>query len=352
MVVVEVEKFRNLSQNKRRERITEKFGLTSDEIGYLKNGGLDLESADKLIENSIGLYNLPLGVATNFRINGVDYLIPMAVEEPSIIAAASKSAKIFKEFGGIRASSDEPIATGQIQLILRREQSVSEVINVIEEHKDQIIRTANTYIPNLIKRGGGVKDIESRIIWEGRKSRPLVLDIFIDTRDAMGANITNTVCENIAPLISELTDSRVGLKILTNFSDKRMAKAEVSIGLPLEVARRIVEAQEFAENDIYRAATHNKGVFNGIDAIAIATGNDWRGIEAGGHAYAARSGKYSPLTEWKLDGMKLNGKLELPVQVGTVGGLTELHPVAKTCLKILGVTSSKELAEIMAAVGL
>lgn len=350
--MVEIEKFRDHSQKERREITAEKYGLTDAESEYLKHGGLDLETADKLIENSIGIYNLPLGMATNFRINGRGFLIPMVSEEPSVIAAASKAAKIFREFGGITASSDEPVATGQIQLILGYGQSASGVVDIIGKHKEEILDTANNDIPGLVARGGGARNIEAGIIENGNGKSQVVLHIYIDTRDAMGANVTNTVCESIAPLIGELTKTRIGLKILSNLADRRLARAEVSVRLPNEIAGKIVEAQKFAENDPYRAATHNKGVFNGIDSVAIATGNDWRAIEAGGHAYAARGGKYSPLTDWEIKRGMLKGKIELPLQVGTVGGLTEIHLVAKTSLKILGISSSKELAEIMAAVGL
>jgi len=349
--VTESEKFRDLTQGERQEVLKEKFKLSDEDIFQMKSGGLDLELADKLIENSIGLYNLPLGIATNFRINGKDLFIPMVTEEPSVIAAASKAAKIFKEFGGIDTSSDEPVATGQIQLILKKYQSPLGVAKIIEKRKDELLYSANNNVPNLVKRGGGVQNIESRII-SNNGNPQVIVHISIDTGDAMGANVTNTVCENIAPLVGEFTQTRVGLKILSNLADKRMARAGVSINLPNNISKKIVEAQQLAELDIYRAATHNKGVFNGIDAVAIATGNDWRAIEAAGHAYAARSGKYSPLTSWKLNKDILEGKIELPIQVGIVGGLTELHPVAKTCLKILGVSSSRDLSEIMAAVGL
>ena len=349
--MTESEKFRDLTQGERQEVLKEKFKLSDEDIFQMKSGGLDLELADKLIENSIGLYNLPLGIATNFRINGKDLFIPMVTEEPSVIAAASKAAKIFKEFGGIDTSSDEPVATGQIQLILKKYQSPLGVAKIIEKRKDELLYSANNNVPNLVKRGGGVQNIESRII-SNNGNPQVIVHISIDTGDAMGANVTNTVCENIAPLVGEFTQTRVGLKILSNLADKRMARAGVSINLPNNISKKIVEAQQLAELDIYRAATHNKGVFNGIDAVAIATGNDWRAIEAAGHAYAARSGKYSPLTSWKLNKDILEGKIELPIQVGIVGGLTELHPVAKTCLKILGVSSTRDLSEIMAAVGL
>lgn len=350
--MTEIEKFRDLSQNERVDKIKNKFEFSKQEISNLKTGGLSLETADKLIENSIGLYSLPLGIATNFNINGINRLIPMVTEEPSIIAAASKAAKIFKEFGGVTTSSDEPIATGQIQLILNEGQNPSKVIETINNHRTEILERGDDKIQGLIHRGGGTLDLETKTIETKDGRKQVILSINIHTLDAMGANITNTVCENIAPFIAELTGVRIGLKILTNLSDKRIATAGVSLGLPLEIAEKIVEAQKFAENDIYRAATHNKGIFNGIDSVALATGNDWRAIEAGGHAYAAISGKYSPLTTWEINKGKLDGTLKLPMQVGIVGGLTDIHLVVNISRKILGVTSSKELAEIMTAVGL
>lgn len=350
--MIEIEKFRDLTQNQRQDRIKNKFEFSDSDISNLKNGGIDISFAEKLIENSIGIYGLPLGIATNFRINGIDRLIPMVTEEPSIIAAASKAAKIFKEFGGITATSDEPIAIGQIQLIAENGENVSEVVEIINKNKDMFIETANSNIPSLLARGGGVTEIETRVIQTKKGILQVIVHSLINTKDAMGANIVNTVCENMAPIIAQKTQTRVGLKILSNLTDKRMAKAEVSIILPHEIMERIVEAQEFAENDIYRAATHNKGIFNGIDSVALATGNDWRAIEAGAHAYASIKGKYSPLTSWEIQDEKLVGKIELPLQVGTVGGLTKLHPIARMSLKIMNIKSSKDLAETMAAVGL
>jgi hydroxymethylglutaryl-CoA reductase len=350
--MTESEKFRDLSLTERQDKLRGMFDITENDVRSLTSGGLDLKTADKLIENSIGVYDLPLGIATNFRINGKDYLIPMVTEEPSVVAGASKAAKIFKEFGGITAFSDEPIALGQIQLILRKDQKVSQVVNIIEKHKEEIVENIDRTVPGLVNRGGGTKSIESRIIKKHDGTSQVILHINIDTKDAMGANITNSVCENIAPLIGKLTKTKIGLRIVSNLADKRLASAKVSISLPREIAKGIINAQVFAEGDIYRAATHNKGVFNGIDAVALATGNDFRAIEAGGHAYAARSGKYLPLTTWNFQNNKLNGKIELPIQVGTRGGLTELHPLTKLSLKILGVNSSKELARVMAAVGL
>lgn len=351
-VVIENEKFRDISPSEKQKSLKKMFELSDMDLKNLNTGGLDLEIANKLIENGIGIYGLPLGIATNFKINGTDYLIPMVTEEPSIIAAASKAAKIFKEFGGITTSSDEPIATGQIQLILRKGQNASQVAEIVKGNENRIIENTNKNIPRLVERGGGVKNIETRIIEDKNGNRQVIVHLYINTKDAMGANITNAVCENIAPLIAKETQTKIGLKILSNLADKRIARANVLLDLPKNLSGKIVDAQTFAENDIYRAATHNKGIFNGIDAVAIATGNDWRAIEAGGHAYAARNGHYSPLTSWRIENGKLNGRIELPIQVGIVGGLTKLHPVAKISLKILGVDSSKELSEIMAVVGL
>jgi hydroxymethylglutaryl-CoA reductase len=323
-------------------------------------GGLSMDQADNMIENVVGVYNLPLGIGTNFLINGRDYLIPMVIEEPSVVAAVSFAAKLFREGGGFFTSSDDPIMIGQIQILDIPDMSAA--IQSLEANKAQLIDEANAVAGSILKRGGGAKDIEIRIFEDTSLGAMLVLHLLFDTRDAMGANAVNTAVERIAPHVEEITGGRVNLRILSNLTDRRKARAEGVIPASalardgfsgVDVVRAIVEAGVFAEVDPYRATTHNKGIMNGIDPVVIASGNDWRAIEAGAHAYAARSGRYTSRTTWRQnDNGDLHGEIELPLAVGIVGGATRVHPTAQLALKILGVESAQELAEVIAAVGL
>jgi len=338
----------------RQALVQARYELSQSELDTLTRGGLTTDLANRLIENVIGVYGLPLGIAANFQINQRDYLVPMAIEEPSVIAACSHAAKIVRECNGFTASADDSIMIGQVQVMDVHD--LDEAAANIITASDEIIALANSSVPSMVQRGGGAKDIEVRLFRKSRVGAMLVLHLHFDTRDAMGANLVNTACETIAPLIAELTGGRVVLRILSNLADKRLARAQCRVSretLGDDVVAKIVEAQVLAEIDPYRATTHNKGILNGIDAVAIATANDWRGIEAGAHAYAARDGQYRALTTWDRDPSgDLVGSLELPLAVGIVGGAISAHPVAKIALKILGVTSAQELAGVMAAVGL
>jgi hydroxymethylglutaryl-CoA reductase len=339
--------------------------LTPSEVAVLHDG-LAVAQADKMIENVVGRYSLPLGIGTNFLVNGKDYLVPMVVEEPSVVAAVSYAAKLARGGGGFMAGSTEPIMIAQIQLLEIDDPAAATA--AIQAAKAELLVQANTS-PSIASRGGGPVDIETRHLPDTPMGPMLIVHLLFDVRDAMGANAVNTAAEAIAPALERLSGGRALLRILSNLTDRRRAWAEVTIpaasfgvlDFPGEQAiEGIAQANAFAVADPYRAATHNKGILNGIDAVALATGNDWRAIEAGAHAYAARDGQYRALTEWRVvtDNRgetaypALYGRLELPLAVGIVGGATRAHPVAQTALKILGVTSARELSEVMAAVGL
>jgi len=337
--------FYKLSIEERIQKVKEFASLDDKDIAPLRRG-ISIEDADRMVENVIGKFEMPFGIAVNFRINDRDYLVPMVTEESSVIAAASNAAKIAREGNGFRTSSTEPIMIGQVQIIAK---DLREAEEIILKNKGRILDIANKQDPILIKLGGGAKRIETRIIKD-----MLILHIFVDVRDAMGANAVNTMCEAVGEYIEKITNGDVNLRIISNFATERIAKAEVKIPLNIigkKTADRIILAYKFANNDIYRAVTHNKGIMNGITAVAIATGNDTRAIEAGAHAYAARNGVYKPLTEWKKNGKYLTGRIEIPLAVGIVGGGT-IHPLAKLSLKILDVKTAGELSEVMAAVGL
>ncbi|MDQ7024777.1 MAG: hydroxymethylglutaryl-CoA reductase, degradative [Anaerolineae bacterium] len=341
--------------------ISQWANLSNTETNVLRNIlSLSTEDASHMVENAIGTFSLPLGIGTNFLINNTDYLIPMAIEEPSVIAAVSNAARLFREGGGFTTHSDEPIMIGQIQLLDINDPE--QAVQIICEHKHQLIEEANRVSGSIVARGGGAIDIETRIFTDTPIGSMVIIHLLYDTREAMGANAINTAVEHLAPFIEEITGGRVNLRILSNLTDKRKAYAEGMIPAQIlarnnvsgkQVVRSIVEAGIFAEIDPYRATTHNKGIMNGIDAVLIATGNDWRAVEAGVHAYAARSGTYSSLSKWwQDDDGNLRGSIELPLAVGTVGGATRVHPTAKVVMKILGNPSSRELAEIIATVGL
>ncbi|MEN8242500.1 MAG: hydroxymethylglutaryl-CoA reductase, degradative, partial [Chloroflexota bacterium] len=313
-----------------------------------------------MIENVVGTHALPLGIGLNFQVNGEDVLVPMAVEEPSVVAGASFMAKLVRAGGGFRTSSTPPEMIGQMQLLDVPDPGAAR--KVILADKARLLAEAGEIDPVLKKLGGGPRDLEVRIIEESPIGAFLVLHLIYDVRDAMGANAVNTACERLAPLVEELTGGRVHLRILSNLADRRLAKAECTIPLESlafgeftaeEVRDGIIEAWAFAAADPYRAATHNKGIMNGVDAVVLATGNDWRAIEAGAHAYAAREGRYSSLSTWGADADgNLAGSLEMPMAVGIVGGATRVHPTAKAALKLIGVETASQLAEIIVAVGL
>ena len=350
-----IEGFYKLGMAERLRIVKEFGGLTDQEAMALAGfGGMDPSIPDKMVENAVGSFQLPLGIATNFQINGKDYLVPMAIEEPSVIAAASNAAKMARGKGGFHTSSTAPIMIGQIQLTNVKDPS--RVKHVLLERKNDILSLANQQDPMLVKLGGGAKDLEVRVI-HTMKGHNVVVHLLVDVRDAMGANAVNTMAEAVAPLVEEISGGKVYLRILSNLASHRLSRARAlwskeAIGGE-SVVDGVIEAYLFAEADPYRCATHNKGIMNGIDSVVVATGNDWRAIEAGAHAYAARSGLYKPLTTFeKTPEGDLAGTIELPMAVGLVGGATKVHPTAKACVKLLGVKTAQELGEVAVAVGL
>lgn len=322
---------------------------------------LDLQAADKMIENVIGVLGIPVGLGMNFLINGKDYVVPMAVEEPSIVAAISATAKLARESGGFAASSTPPVLIGQIQVL--EVPDLPRARTAVLEHKRDILDLANSFHPRMVARGGGAVDLELHSYpLRSTPGEMLVVHLLVDTRDAMGANLVNGMCEGVALLIEQLTEGKVFLRILSNLADRALARAEVTLPVAQlagkgyageRVRDGVIIAADFAHADPYRAATHNKGIMNGVDAVALATGNDWRAIEAGAHAYAARHGRYGSLTEWWEDEAgNLRGRIEMPMKVGIVGGPLETNPGVAMNLRLLGVESATELAEVMATVGL
>ncbi|MEM2968226.1 MAG: hydroxymethylglutaryl-CoA reductase, degradative [Candidatus Bathyarchaeia archaeon] len=347
--------FYKLSPKERLALVKEFSGLSDEECALLLNtGSLPLDLADRMIENVVGAFPLPLGIAVNFLINGKDYLIPMAIEEPSVVAAASYAAKMVREGGGFHTSSTPPIMIGQIQTVgLKNPEAARQ--QVLEE-KAEILKKANEQDPVLVAAGGGAKDLDAKVI-STTVGPMLIVELHVDCRDAMGANAVNTMAEAVAPIIERLTGGRVYLRIISNLATKRLARAWCTVPKEAvggkEVVNGIVNASAFAAADPYRAATHNKGAMNGIIAVVLATGNDHRAIEAGAHAYAARKGKYTTLSTWeKTENGDLKGFIELPMAVGLIGGAVRTHPIAKIAVKILGVKSANEFAEVLAAVGL
>ncbi len=329
--------------------------LTYEETEILrKSGALSLEQADKMIENVIGTFQLPLGVATNFLINNKDYLIPMVIEEPSVVAAASNAAKIARVRGGFFTESTKPVMIGQIQVT--NVKNPSEAYKAILAEKDQILKIANAQDPLLIKLGGGVIDVEARPI-DTRAGPMVIVHLLIDVRDAMGANVVNTMSEAVSPLIEQLTGGKVLLRIVSNLAVYRVARARAVFEKEAlggeEVVDAIIKAYAFAATDPYRCTTHNKGIMNGVIAVAMSTANDTRALESGAHAYASMGGVYKPLSEWsKTSDGDLRGEIEMPVAIGLIGGATAVHPIAKITRKILGVKTARDLGEVMAAVGL
>jgi hydroxymethylglutaryl-CoA reductase len=347
--------FYKLPMEKRREIVKQFASLTDDEMKTLANtGGLPADLADHMIENVVGGYTYPLGMATNFRINGTDYLIPMALEEPSVVAAASNAAKMARVKGGFKVTNTGPVMIGQIQVVNvpRPESAKTKLL----ARKADLLKKANEQDPMLVSLGGGAKDLNVKVL-STLKGPMVIAELIVNTGDAMGANAVNTMAEALAPLVEDITGGRVFLRIISNLADRRLVRASAvfekeAIGGE-DVVDGIVYAYAFADADPYRCATHNKGIMNGVIAVGIACGQDIRALEAGAHSYAAKSGKYKPLTTWEKnrDG-DLVGTLEMPMAVGLVGGAAKTHPAARANIKILGVKTAIQLAEVMGAVGL
>ncbi len=349
--------FYKLTIEERRRLAAQALGVDVRTLSRaLADGGLDLATADKTIENVIGTYALPFAVALNVRINGKDHLAPMVVEEPSVVAAASNAAKMIRMGGGFEAEADEPIMIAQVQLdgVADAARARAALIGATPE----LVQSGNEAVPGLVVRGGGVLGLEVRDLGDGM----MVAHLLVDCRDAMGANLVNTVAERVAPRIAELTGGQIGLRILSNWSDKRCVRIRARV--PAEylavdehegtsVRDAIARASRFAEKDPYRAATHNKGIMNGVDAVVVATGNDWRAVEAGAHAHAARNGSYEPLCTWRVaeDG-SLEGSLEMPLALGIVGGPTRVHGGAQLGLEVAGAESAQQLSMIVGSVGM
>ncbi len=352
-------KFRDMTLEERLEHIKNKTKLEDKEIALFNNTSIfGFDEVNKMIENAIGIFQIPLGIADNFVINDKEYLIPMATEEPSVIAAASNAAKIVKETGGFKAKADKSIMIGQIQLVSFNDNDIAntdKVIKTITKNKIELIKIANTKSKFARCIDIQIKQIDDESI--NHLGQMIIIELLIDTKDAMGANVVNTMCESIAPKIESLTEGQVILKILSNYATNRLVICKGVFPKALiggdKVLRRILFAYAFAYSDIYRAVTHNKGIMNGIDSVAIATGQDFRAIESGCHAYACKDGQYRSLTKWyENSNGDLVGEMEIPLAVGVIGGITNIHPLVKACLKILGIASSQELAMIIAAVGL
>ncbi|MDI6770303.1 MAG: hydroxymethylglutaryl-CoA reductase, degradative [Anaerolineales bacterium] len=368
--------FYNLSLDERLTELTGTSGLSAVDLAAFQSaGGLTPDAADHMIENAVGLHSLPLGIALNFIVNRREVLVPMVIEEPSVVAGASFMAKLARGGGGFTAETDEPLMIGQMQVLDVPDIPLAH--SALMEHRAELLAEADTIDPVLKKLGGGARDIEVRVIEESPIGAFLVVHLIYDVRDAMGANAVNTACEKLAPHVEIITGGRVHLKILSNLADRRLARARCIIpvkelaftvgaglapaqgdceGRPYtgeQVRDGILAAWAFAAVDPYRAATHNKGIMNGVDAVVIASGNDWRAVEAGAHAYAARSGRYTSLSTWGKDADgNLTGFLEMPMAVGIVGGATKVHPTAKAALKLMGVKTAAELAGIIVSVGL
>jgi hydroxymethylglutaryl-CoA reductase len=369
--------FYKLSVAERRALVAERSGVSLDALcSALEAGGIDAATADKLVENVLGTYALPFGLALNVQVNGKDRLVPMVVEEPSVIAAASNAARMARHAGGFSAEMTEALMIAQIEL--RGLADAELAVRRLETERERLLSVSRGAVPNLVERGGGPRSVEFRALGEGR----IVVHVLVDCRDAMGANLVNSIAEAVGPVATEITGAELGLRILSNLSDRRCARVSCRVHpedlvfsrpAPVPAALRdsvpppsapssrlsgvaiadgIVAASQFAEADPYRAATHNKGIMNGIDAVVIATGNDFRAVEAGAHAYAALSGRYRPLSVWRRDGLDLVGELTLPLALGIVGGTLRVHPVARLALGLLRVESADELALIAASVGL
>ncbi len=362
MTTSRISGFYNLTIEERRSKLADASHLSPLELAPWTTGGLSAESADHMIENVVGMHSLPVGIGLNFMVNGRDVLVPFVVEEPSVVAGASFMAKLVRAGGGFHATTTDPLMIGQMQLI--NLVNVEEAKLKIYEHKAELLAIADEIDPILKKFGGGARDLEVRVIDSSAIGAFIVIHLIYDVRDAMGANAVNTACEKLAPQIEAITGGKIHLKILSNLADRRIARVRATI--PVDeltmtadefngeaVRDGIIAAYAFAASDPYRAATHNKGIMNGVDAVVLATGNDWRAIEAGAHAYAARSGKYTSLSTWGKDkDGNLVGTLEMPMAVGIVGGATKVHPAAQAAVKLMGVKTANELAQIIVSVGL
>ena len=352
--------FYNMTLEERRAKLAAASNHTPENLLPFTNGGLSPEAADHMIENVIGLYSLPLGIALNFQVNGKDVLVPMTLEEPSVVAGASFMAKLARAGGGFQAKTTEPHMIGQMQVLDLPNVHLAQLS--LLEHKEELLAEADAVDPVLKQFGGGARNLEARVINDSPIGPFLVVHLIYDVRDAMGANAVNTACERLAPHIEAITGGRVHLRILSNLADHRLARARCTIPVDElsfddytgeKVRDGIIEAWAFAASDPYRAATHNKGIMNGVDSVVIATGNDWRAIEAGAHAYAARTGRYTSLSTWGKDrDGNLVGTLEMPMAVGIVGGATKVHPAAQASVKLMGIVRASELAEIIVSVGL
>jgi len=351
----EIPNFYKLSVAERLKLIKEFAGLDSKEANSIGSfSGLESDTANRMIENVIGAIPVPLGVATNFLVNGKDYVVPMAIEEPSVVAAASNAAKMARKHGGFHTSNTGPVMIGQIQTVRIKDPFRARMD--ILAHRDELLKKANDQDPKLVSVGGGAKDLEVKVI-ETRKGQMVISELIVDCRDAMGANAVNTMAEAIAPDIERISRGRVFLRIISNLATKRLVRSTAIFDTELlggsDIAEGIVEAYAFADSDPYRCATHNKGIMNGVIAAALAVGQDTRALEAGAHSYAAKNGRYRSLTTYEIDqNGNLVGTIEMPMAVGLIGGASAVHPVAKACVKILGVKSAVELAEVMASVGL
>ena len=347
--------FYKLSPKERLAIVKDYASLTDEETRLLEQtGALPLDVADHMVENVIGVFPEPLGIGANFLINGIDYLIPMATEEPSVIAAASYAAKMVREGGGFHTSSTAPVMIGQIQVVKLKDAELAK--KQVLAAKAEVLKKANDQDPVLNSFGGGAKDLDAKVI-ETSMGQMLIVELYVDCRDAMGANAVNTMAEAVAPLIEQITGGHVYLRIISNLATKRLARAKCTVPKEVlggeEVVEGIAYASAFAAADPYRAATHNKGALNGIIAVILATGNDHRAIEAGAHAYAAVNGAYTSISKWtKNANGDLEGSIELPMAVGLIGGAVKTHPIARIAMKILGVKSANEFAEVLAAVGL
>jgi len=351
----DISSFYKLAPEERLKRVQEFAGLTDEECRLLSSGqALSLSQANRMIENVVGLFQMPFGIATNFLINRRDYLIPMVIEEPSVVAAASHGAKMVRARGGFTATSTDPIMIGQIQVTDTTDPG--RAMSIVLSEKQKLLARANEQDPVLVSLGGGAKDLEAKVI-QTRVGRMVIVELLVDCRDVAGMNAVDTMVEGIAPAVEDLTGGRACLRIISNLATRRLARARCVVAKEMvggdDVVEGIVKAQAFAESDIYRCTTHNKGIMNGIIAVVQATGNDHRAIEAGAHAYASRTGRYMPLTTWEKNNEgDLVGTIEIPMALGTVGGVTKSNPVFQIALKILGVKSSRELAEVVASVGL
>ena len=350
--------FYRLDPLARRTLLAEASGLTRDDLDVLQSGGLTSADADAMIENMVGILSIPVGIATNFIVNGTDCLVPMAIEEPSVVAAASHAAKLARPLGGFTSVVSDPVMIAQIQI--REVPAPIRAAAQVQAASGDLLSKAKEASPKMVARGGGPIGIEVRVLENREDTGTLVVHLLVDCRDAMGANIVNSLAETMAEPIAKITGGKIGLRILSNLSTRRMVNVTTEVGFSelgggkegQTAAQEIVEASRFAELDPYRAATHNKGIMNGVDAVLLATMNDWRGVEAGAHAYAAQSGSYQPLATWRLEEDCLLGQLKMPLAIGTVGGSVGTHPVARVALKIIGSENAARLTAIAGACGL